>query len=175
MMDVDTRNLVAEHRRKGEGGLLNRLGDSRVLHSRTVSHLMGMCATGLDVDVSEAALCGWLHDFGYSISDNRGHAHAAGALLHSQGYKYWKEIYDHGTLQGLGTRMGVLLNIADMFVDSDGNIVGFSKRLQDVASRYGENSEQYRLCTLMVAALQQTDEWNCLSAFLEKQIESVDC
>lgn len=40
--------------------------------------------------------------------------------------------------------MDVLVNIADMCVDSRGHMVGFDRRLEDVRTRYGAQSAQYR-------------------------------
>lgn len=56
-------------------------------------------------------------------------------------------------MAGLDTPLGVLLNIADMSVDSHGVEVGFDRRLADVAYRYGEDSDQYRECARMIELL----------------------
>lgn len=146
---------------------MEKLSDSRALHSRTVSYMMGVLAPTLGLDPHEAALCGWLHDFAYCFSDNSHHAHDGGEMLREQGYSHWKEIFDHGTVQGLSTPLGVLLNTADMAVDSHGNIVGFTKRLSDVAARYGVDSHQYRDCAQEIEAIKASEEWKLLAKPLE--------
>lgn len=90
-----------------------------------------------------------------------------GEMLREQGYSHWKEIFDHGTVQGLSTPLGVLLNTADMAVDSHGNIVGFTKRLSDVAARYGVDSHQYRDCAQEIEANKASEEWKLLAKPLE--------
>lgn len=145
-----------------------RLPDTRALHSRTVSYLMGVLAPTIGLCPEEAALCGWLHDFAYCISDNQHHAKAGGELLKRQGYAHWAEIADHGSLAGLDTPLGVLLNVADMMVDSTGRIVRFEQRLRDVAARYGEASIQYAKCREVIAAIKRTREWLRLDAALRE-------
>lgn len=58
--------------------------------------------------------------------------------------------------------MGVLLNIADMSISSQGAEVSFGKRLEDVIMRYGIESLQYKECSEMVSLLVQTPEWKTL-------------
>ena len=59
--------------------------------------------------------------------------------------------------------LGVLLNIADMSVDSKGKVVGFATRLEDVAERYGKDSVQYRDCLAVINAIESTSEWSVLN------------
>lgn len=135
----------------------------RTLHMRGVALYMYRKAPLLGLDARRAALCGWLHDFGYLDGDNRTHADVAYRLLASVGYADAREIGLHGTAQGLDSRLGVLLNIADMMVDARGVEVGFDARLEDVEARYGRRSEQYRECAKMVENLKGTSEWALLS------------
>ncbi|WP_346428306.1 HD domain-containing protein [Bifidobacterium sp. SO1] len=138
------------------------LTESRALHMRGVALYMFKHARHLGLDPYEAALCGWLHDFGYLTGDNRTHAKIGGELLESQGYRHATTVARHGTPQGLTDSLGVLLNIADMSVDSTGHEVGFDRRLRDIADRYGENSPQYRECSTMIGKLKGTREWERL-------------
>lgn len=80
-----------------------------------------------------------------------------------RGYAHWREVRDHGAPEGLVTPMGVLLNIADMSVDSQGDEVGFRRRLDDVAGRYGKDSDQWRECARMVRLLKETPEWRTIA------------
>lgn len=58
--------------------------------------------------------------------------------------------------------MGVLLNIADMSINSQGDEVSFGKRLEDVISRYGAESLQYKECSEMISLLVKTPEWKTI-------------
>lgn len=122
----------------------------------------------LGLDARESALCGWLHDFGYLFGDNRTHAESCGLLLEHIGYRDWSQVAEHGTLQGLGTPLGVLLNIADMWVSPQRERIGFDARLADVADRYGAESPQAKECSIMVSALRKTHEWKLLAPVLGK-------
>lgn len=136
---------------------------NRTAHIRGVTLYMRENASKLGLDPDEAALCGWLHDFGYIAGDNRSHASIGGRLLREQGYRHWREVSTHGSVEGLFSPLGVLLNIADMSVDSKGEVVGFATRLEDVAERYGKDSVQYRDCLAVINAIEQTSEWSVLN------------
>jgi HD superfamily phosphodiesterase len=110
-------------------------------------------ASEYGLDPQEAALLGWVHDLGYMIGDNRTHAKIGGDLLRSQGYVHWKEVAAHGTMEGLNTTLGILLNKADMSVDSRGDLVSFEARLENVADRYGVESLQVKECTEVINAI----------------------
>jgi hypothetical protein len=105
------------------------------------------------VEPGEAALLGWVHDYGYMIGDNTDHADLGSHVLRDQGYVHWIEIRDHGTPAGLSTPLGRLLNEADMMIDSRGDEVGYDNRLMDIAERYGNDSPQYANASLMIALL----------------------
>lgn len=140
----------------------------RALHCRGVALFMYEYAPIVGLDAQEAALCGWLHDFDYLFGDNRTHAESCGLLLKHVGYQDWNRVFRHGTPQGLGMPLGVLLNIADMWVSPQGERIGFDARLADVADRYSVESPQVKECSTMVAALRKTHEWKLLSPMLEK-------
>lgn len=141
----------------------------RALHCRGVALFMYEYAPIVGLDEQGAALCGWLHDFGYLFGDNRTHVESCGLLLKHVGYQDWNRVFGHDTPQGLGTPLGVLLNIADMWVSPQGERIGFDARLADVADRYSVESSQVKECSTMVAALRKTHEWKLLSPMLEKQ------
>lgn len=144
--------------------MISNLSILRACHSRQVSLLMKKYAPLLNLNPEEAALCGWLHDFGYIVGDNYNHAAIGGKLLHDQGYKHWKEISTHGSIDGLFSPLGILLNIADMSVDHNGKTVGFEERLSDVAKRYGRASVQWEKCSSLIMTLKKTEEWRIIQA-----------
>ena len=43
-----------------------------------------------------------------------------------------------------------MLNQANMQIDKYGKDVGYDKRLEDVMNRYGEDSEVYKKCYMLV-------------------------
>ena len=67
------------------------------------------------------------------------------------GFKYWKEIYYHGIANTEYESMYLnILNQADMQIDKYGNDVGYEKRLNDIKSRYGEESKIFTNCYNLV-------------------------
>lgn len=66
-------------------------------------------------------------------------------------FKYWKEIYYHREIdKDYDSIYLTILNKADMQIDKFGNDVGYDKRLEDIKSRYGEDSEIYLKCFKLV-------------------------
>lgn len=143
-------------------GMSDMFTMDRALHCRAVALYMQGAAPALGLQPDEAFVVGWLHDAAYAFGDNRSHACNGGRVLEADGYRYWREIALHGTPQGLFSPMGVLLNIADMSVDSQGRTVGFDRRLEDVQTRYGAQSAQYHECAHMISLLQHSHEWAVL-------------
>ena len=45
--------------------------------------------------------------------------------------------------------------MADMQIDKYGNDVGYTKRLEDIKSRYGEDSIPYQNCVKLINQLQK--------------------
>ena len=89
---------------------------------------------------------GYLHDIGYEFVEKQpDHAEAGGMLLKAQGYPYWQEVLYHGKINvSYQSDALQLLNTVDMCIDSAGNPVDIHTRLADIASRYGEDSIQYK-------------------------------
>lgn len=133
--------------------------ERRALHCRGVALAMGAAAPLVGIDPGEAALCGWVHDIGWMAGDNRSHARIGGTLLKDQGCRCWREVALHGSVGGLISPLGVLLNAADMSVDSGGVLVGFKGRLEDVVRRYSAGSVQAAECSALMDALAGTREW----------------
>jgi len=92
------------------------------------------------------------HNISYEYTKNgKNHNFIGGELLKVSGYQYWREVYYHGELDIEYQSLFLdILNMADMQVDRYGNDVGYEKRLEDIATRYGENSQVYKKCRKMI-------------------------
>ncbi len=92
-------------------------------------------------------MLGIVHDIGYEFDDSEyhdSHNSVGGDILKNDNYKYWREVYYHGKPNcEYKSEYLDILNEADMSVDKYGNDVGFVKRLEDIRSRYGEESNAY--------------------------------
>lgn len=86
---------------------------------------------------------GFNHDIGYEFGDR--HEVDGAEVLEECGFCFSDEVRHHGD-PDVKIPSGYLeiLNMADMQIDSHGDDVGYEKRLEDIKSRYGENSEVYR-------------------------------
>lgn len=93
----------------------------------------------------EMFLLGYLHDVGYEFSATQPeHPRVGGDILKDSGYAYWRELFWHGVPSpGYSSDELMLLNLADLRVNSVGEEVGISRRLDDIGDRYGLDSEQY--------------------------------
>ena len=123
------------------------MDNDRINHSLAVANKM--LELGKEKDLSEEQLkelfiLGYNHDIGYQFGTNENHNIIGGNLLKECNYKYWKEVYYHGVPNSEYKSLYLdILNYADMSIDKYGNDVGFDKRLEDIKSRYKENSIQY--------------------------------
>ena len=123
------------------------MDSNRINHSLAVANKM--LELGKEKDLSEEQLkelfiLGYNHDIGYQFGNNENHNMIGGNLLKECNYKYWKEVYYHGVPNSEYKSLYLdILNYADMSIDKYGNDVGFDKRLEDIKSRYKENSIQY--------------------------------
>lgn len=93
----------------------------------------------------EMFVLGNLHDIGYEMNGNCfGHDKVLADALHGS-YRYSNEIELHAGLQKrYDTPAMRLLYFADMTVDGEGNWCTFEERLQDIRTRYGKESEEYK-------------------------------
>ena len=130
-----------------------KITTGRLMHGMRVAEKMkqtvesnpAICDAGAD----ELFFLGYIHDIGYNfVSKQDEHEHFAGELLKRQGYKYWKEVYFHGTprCEYKSDELD-LLNWADMTVDQTGTDVSLDERLEDIGKRYGKNSPQFKKAT----------------------------
>lgn len=125
----------------------NLFTPERLKHSQSVARLMYQkCLeetndNSLALDMFELGL---LHDIGYSLPNVTAEIHnvLGGEYLSALGYKYAKEVSEHGTVPASESYELRLLNTADMLVSSDGSLVTMERRLQQTIDRYGEDSIQ---------------------------------
>ena len=124
------------------------ISEDRTKHSLAVARYMAKMAAqkGWNQErCQEMFLLGYIHDIGYEFCEVQSEHPTVGAdLLKNQGYKYWREILYHGmATDDYDSEELILLNIADMTIDSSGRNVGAGQRLLDIANRYGVDSVQY--------------------------------
>ena len=90
-------------------------------------------------------MLGWCHDVGYEFSEDPSEHAKVGAemlrMLKDESAPYAVE--HHGLYAEHETPGWKILNMADMLIDSKGNEVSVSKRLDDIKERYGEHSNEY--------------------------------
>ena len=135
------------------------MDDNRLKHCYAVAKKM--VELGKEKDLSEEQLkelfvLGYLHDIGYQFGTNENHNIIGGNILKDSNYKYWEEVYYHGISDSKYKSIYLnILNKADMMIDKYGNDVGFDKRLEDIKSRYGEDSIQYINCAKIVNELRE--------------------
>ena len=108
-------------------------------------------------ELNDLFILGLNHDIGYEFAKNGiDHNKIGGTILKNNGYKYWKEVYYHGELTNEYDSLYLtILNQADMQVDKYGNDVGYDKRLEDIRSRYSEESIIYKKCLELVKKMKE--------------------
>ena len=134
------------------------ISDDRQKHCIGVARLMYEMSLqkGWGLEKSkEMFTLGFLHDIGYEFSEKQEeHPQIGGTLLKEQGYKYWKEVYYHGTVTDeYQSEELMLLDVADMLIDSCGVRVEAAERLEDILRRYGVESKQYKEAKLLANKL----------------------
>lgn len=127
----------------------------RLKHSIAVARKMVEIAKKFNLNEEEIKNCfiiGYNHDVGYEFTINGiNHNIIGGELLKNSNFKYWREIYYHGEINNEYQSIYLdILNQADMQIYKYGNDVGYDKRLEDVMNRYGEDSEVYKKCYMLV-------------------------
>lgn len=132
--------------------------------AQKMMQMVGSDTTLCSASPNEMFILGYIHDIGYSFVDNqKDHEHAAGVLLRGQGYKYWKEVYYHGTPECEYHSAELnLLNWADMTVNQSGEDVTIDERLEDIGKRYGFDSSQYVNAVRLSKEIKQWMEANSI-------------
>lgn len=136
---------------------LTREGADWSMHSAQVARSMARWAPLVGVEPDRAAVCGWLHDIGRSMDggDEGNHAELAGGLLRGLGYADWEPVALHGTPEGLGSPLGLLLGMADMTTLPSGAFVEPFDVLEDAGRRFGPDSERLALRRAVMDRLRQ--------------------
>lgn len=124
------------------------MDEDRLKHSISVGRKMVEIGKGYNLsekELNDLFMLGYNHDIGYEFcSDNIEHNIVGGEILKNNGYKYWQEVYYHGNPNiEYNSLFLKILNMADMQIDKYGDNVGYKKRLEDIKTRYGEDSMQY--------------------------------
>ena len=138
------------------------MDNDRLKHSYAVAKKMVEIAMEYNLseeDIKNCFLIGLNHDIGYEFTINGiNHSKIGGELLRDTGFKYWKEIYYHGDVDCAYNSVFLdILNKADMQVDKYGNDIGYSKRLEDIKGRYGEESIVYDNCLKLIEIISKKD------------------
>lgn len=120
-------------------------------HSVAVAEYMKQNAIEYNLDENEMFTLGLIHDIGYLLCDFKNrearsqHNKLGGDFMKQQGYKYWTEIFFHGSYPcEYESPALTLLNEADMQISPDGTFLGYEKRLEDIRNRYGSDSREYK-------------------------------
>ena len=109
-------------------------------------------------------LLGVMHDLGYEFMENNdSHAIVGGEILNRSGYQYWKEVSLHGdeTVDNMTDEL-FILNCADMMTGPNGESFTFDERLEEIADRFGKDSNAYRKCVIEVDKLKADIRYNKL-------------
>lgn len=138
------------------------MDSDRLMHSYSVAKKMveiGKKRNLNENQLEDLFLIGFNHDIGYEYTVNgKDHGKVGGELLKRAGFKFWKEIYYHGSLTNEYSSLYLdILNCADMQIDKKGNDVGFEKRLEDIENRYGKDSVVLKRCVDMVEYFKSKD------------------
>ena len=130
------------------------MDENRSLHSLGVAKKMVAIgkSKGLKIsDLNDLFTLGIVHDIGYEFGSSNEHQKLGGLVLKENGYRYWQEVYYHGLVQNEYSSLFLdILNQADMQIDKKGVDVGYSGRLEDIKSRYKEDSKVYASCVELV-------------------------
>ena len=109
-------------------------------------------------ELNDLFTLGIVHDVGYQFGTSAMHQKNGGLVLKKNGYRYWQEVYYHGIIQNEYTSLYLdILNQADMQIDKMGRDVGYTGRLEDIKSRYGETSKVYLSCVNLVNFIKKNE------------------
>ena len=130
------------------------MDEDRLRHSIAVARKMVEITKSKnlsDEDIKNCFIIGYNHDIGYEFTKNGNNHNTIGGEILRNNFKHWREIYYRGEINVEYKSLYLdILNQADMQIDKYGNDVGYDKRLEDIKSRYGEDSEVYNKCCKIV-------------------------
>lgn len=136
------------------------INENKMNHILAVARLMYQMAIddGKDEKYAEQMfLLGYLHDIGYEFCTTSTEHPTIGAnILKESNYEYANQVLYHGkpNKKDISDTYAMdLLDKADLLIDHTGKYVGAKSRLEDIKSRYGENSSQYINAETMITRL----------------------
>lgn len=109
-------------------------------------------------------LLGMLHDMGYEFMEsNASHAYVGGEILKRNNYQFWSEVSLHGdeTVKNMSDEL-FILNCADMSTGPNGENFTFDERLEEIASRFGKDTDAYKKCVIEVENLRSDKRYKIL-------------
>ena len=128
-----------------------------------VAEYMSKHAEKYGCDAEEMYVLGLLHDIGY-IYGAENHGKTGSILMQKLGYNDSEYINWHDILpedyksmthsKELPNKLRLLLT-ADLSVNSKGEDIGFDGRLEDIKTRYGEGSPQFKNVATTIAYLKK--------------------
>ena len=143
------------------------ISDNRIHHMLSVArkcYSLGKEKYKLTEEESrECFVMGLLHDFGYEFSTSMSEHPKVGAdILENMKEENLEKMIDairhHGNCNNINcTVFDLILNEADMSVDSKGNNVSMQERLKDIGRRYGTDSRQYLNAEKMIEKLKKNN------------------
>ena len=96
---------------------------------------------------------GYTHDIGYEFVESENHSTESASMLASFGctdYNILTAVKSHSKTINTHNEIWEILTLADMQVDSQGNEVTIEERLEDIKSRYGKVSKEYKIALEVV-------------------------
>lgn len=133
------------------------LSQDRVNHMFAVANKMHKIAAENPkfFNENEMFTLGTLHDIGYKFSDDAQlHNVLGGEILRQQKYKYWKEVYYHGTFQDeFYSRELLLLNYAELTTGPAGEDITFQDKYYLLCEKYGVDSEQAENARMLMESI----------------------
>lgn len=126
------------------------ISEDRLHHTIGVARKAYSIAKDMGKDEVYCRKCfmlGWLHDVGYEFSPEQStHPDISAELVSLIGQpqeNFLSAIKTHGRGTSHLTDEYIILNMADMQIDSKGNEINVDERLDDIKQRYGRYSNQY--------------------------------
>lgn len=128
--------------------LCEGISTDRLFHILAVARKAYALSKSLGYDEAFARklfMLGWLHDVGYEFNSKSNHAEESYNLVNLlvEDSIAIKAIKEHGKYPSDFSDEYKILNMADMLVDSKGNEVDVTYRLNEIKEKYGEHSDEY--------------------------------
>ena len=118
-------------------------------------------------DPYEYYVIGLLHDIGKLYPGDpdpngknkyKNHPAKGGYLLENMGFTRYKEVMHHGHPEdGYFSYAWLVLNLADLSINSKGEIIPIADRIKDIGMRYGTKSEEYQHAAALFGVLKENN------------------